>query len=409
MATPILSKDIRIRIRMYHVGFGDCFLVRLPGEKKTWSILIDCGVHVRGDLKIMGKVVDNIASETGGVLDLIVATHAHQDHISGFGSEAAKFRQMKVAEVWLPWTEDPDDTVAAGLKKKQLALVDQLQHHFQALGAAGAAHEAAQHALANMAGNAPALDLLKKQLKAKVSYLAAADEAIENAAGIPGLRVKVLGPPKDQKFLARMDPPSDQSYLRMNAGSMMRVNGIAPFHNRWEFDYQHPPLSAADLDYFEDLANEAARNTAFTLDQGINNTSLVLLLQFGGRSLLFPGDAQYGNWQSWIGKHEAEETLESVHFLKVAHHGSENATPKGALERMPDGQFAAMISTQSTPWPSIPYGNLMDALNRKTHKQVVRSDQALDAAAPLPGGFTKGDFWVDYTLQLGKTLAATPK
>jgi hypothetical protein len=38
-----------------------------------------------------------------------------------------------------------------------------------------------------------------------------------------------------------------------------------------------------------------------------------------------------------------------------------------------------MLSTQSVPWPSIPYGKLTAALERQTNRQVVRSD-----SLPLP-------------------------
>src|ERR1039457_54740 len=34
-----------IRIRMYRVGFGDFFLMTVPGKSGPAHILIDCGVH----------------------------------------------------------------------------------------------------------------------------------------------------------------------------------------------------------------------------------------------------------------------------------------------------------------------------------------------------------------------------
>ena len=44
-----------IRIRMYRVGFGDCFLLSIPTAKgqstdRQQHILVDCGVHSRGDI-----------------------------------------------------------------------------------------------------------------------------------------------------------------------------------------------------------------------------------------------------------------------------------------------------------------------------------------------------------------------
>lgn len=57
--------------------------------------------------------------------------------------------------------------------------------------------------------------------------------------------------------------------------------------------------------------------------------------------LLFPGDAQYGNWMSWddaafpLGGGEeisVKELLARTVFYKVGHHGSHNATLKGSAE-----------------------------------------------------------------------------
>jgi beta-lactamase superfamily II metal-dependent hydrolase len=149
-----------------------------------------------------------------------------------------------------------------------------------------------------------------------------------------------------------------------------------------------------------------ATGLAFALDQVLNNTSVVTLLAYRGKNLLFPGDAQYGNWESWMNSPDAATILENVHFFKVAHHGSHNATPKSALEKMHDG-FAAMISTQNVPWPSIPFEKMLTELERKA-AAVVRSDSIPIAQAGnkaprgpalnLKPGFRAGPFWCDYTL-----------
>jgi len=146
---------------------------------------------------------------------------------------------------------------------------------------------------------------------------------------------------------------------------------------------------------------------AFALDQAINNTSLVTLFQYRGQYLLFPGDAQYGNWKYWIDQEGSDQVLSRVSFYKVSHHGSVNATPKDALEKMTTGKFAAMLSTQNSPWPSIPEPKLLEALERKASRRVVRSDSLPVSGAPnvamarLPQGFAKGDLWYDYLVSLG--------
>jgi len=54
----------------------------------------------------MEKVVNNIGEMTDKKLAIIITTHAHQDHISGFGKFGDMFTKFKVGEVWLPWTWD---------------------------------------------------------------------------------------------------------------------------------------------------------------------------------------------------------------------------------------------------------------------------------------------------------------
>src|SRR5262249_43429506 len=76
------------------------------------------------------------------------------------------------------------------------------------------------------------------------------------------------------------------------------------------------------------------------LEVGVNKTSLALAFELpDGRTLIFPGDAQIGNWLSWAehkfkvkdsAGHDGEVTVEDLLnraiFYKVGHHGSHNAT-----------------------------------------------------------------------------------
>ena len=58
-----------IRIRMYRVGFGDCFLLSIPTSQnqstdRQLHILVDCGVHSKGDIGTMEKIIENIGEVT---------------------------------------------------------------------------------------------------------------------------------------------------------------------------------------------------------------------------------------------------------------------------------------------------------------------------------------------------------
>ena len=410
-----------IRIRMYRVGFGDCFLLSVPSAKdqstdRQLHILVDCGVHSRGNIGTIQKVVNNIGEVTDNKLAVIIATHAHQDHISGFDKFGDIFTNFKVGEVWLPWTWDETNKEALKIQMRQAALTAQLFQHFEALGAR--ADPNALNALENLRGNKHAIELLKSGFgddKAKVRYLRAGDILDPEDIHIPGLFARILGPPESEEFLAQMNPPSSQSYLQLVGGQVEVVNGIQPFAQRWRVDRELTPihLDRKEEEELQKLASFPLDDLAFAIDQARNNESLVTLFNFRNQHLLFAGDAQYGNWRWWLENEQSADILSKINFFKIAHHGSHNATPKTALEGMSDGEFAAMVSTQSEPWDSIPRPPLMARLNEKTRKRIVRSDWLSIKGAPkpkanseppspstLPNGFRKGDLWIDYIIKL---------
>ena len=392
----------QIRIRMYRVGFGDCFLVTFPGKKPA-HVLVDCGVHVAGDIKTLELAVQNIAEETGGKLALLIATHAHEDHIAGYGRHADVFRSFTIGEVWLPWSENLRDKLAKKWKLKMAALHARLESHFAARPPSAAAASVLANATSKR--NVEAMNNLRAAFGtgAEIRYLEAGIE-MDKVAGIPGLRARILGPPRDEDFLKKMDPPKAERYVRAaDGGTEVPANAVSPFGPDALRDAgdKGPVLEDADKKELRAAAEADFEALAFKLDDALNNSSIAALLTYRGECLLFPGDAQWGNWKYWIEQEGGDEMLSSLRFYKVSHHGSENATPKSALEGMPDG-LSAMCSTQSKPWPSIPYGKLWSRIEKKTGHHAVRSDSLAWQDAPegppigrLPTGFKKGKFWLD--------------
>ena len=116
---PLVPPPGSVTVRMYRQGLGDCFLLAFGGSAKgdVVYLLIDCGVHIsqpRGR-QIIRQVVDDIVLATGGHLNVLVVTHEHADHLSAFKYEAARLldRQLKIDHLWLAWTEDERDKLAA--------------------------------------------------------------------------------------------------------------------------------------------------------------------------------------------------------------------------------------------------------------------------------------------------------
>jgi hypothetical protein len=135
---------------------------------------------------------------------------------------------------------------------------------------------------------------------------------------------------------------------------------------------------------------------ALHLDSYTNNTCLAFAIEIGepgqGKVLLFPGDAQVGNWLSWgdlswevkdsSGKKQKVDVvslLERTVLYKVGHHGSHNATlrEKG-LEKMVSPDLVAMIpvhrdTAADQKW-EFPYPPLWEALKKRTRGRVLLAD-----------------------------------
>jgi beta-lactamase superfamily II metal-dependent hydrolase len=386
----------KIRVRMYRVGMGDCFLVTIPATgSKRKHILIDCGVHSQSQFKGLKEAVIAMEKETKGKLDVIVATHAHADHISGFGSEDEVFEQIEVGEVWLPWLEDLSDPRAKKLHTKAAALTALIDAHMSKAGAAPdplvewvTLNALGAKGRSSTGNNAKALERLRGGFgdKRRTKYLRAG-QVLNDAGGIKGLTVRVLAPSENTEFLSKMHPPDSQLYGLDAEGNVVE-DKLLPFGDRWT-----DGAAVLDVDYRDELVRQCAiplRALALSVDNYLNNTSLSLLLEYRGKTLLFPGDAQWGNWESLLGK---------VDFYKVGHHGSHNATPHGALELMNAKNVVAMASTDTVKsfnrgsFP-VPYPKLVNAVKKQVGNRYAQSDELDEVKKP----FKAKEIWCDCEL-----------
>jgi hypothetical protein len=137
-----------------------------------------------------------------------------------------------------------------------------------------------------------------------------------------------------------------------------------------------------------------AGELALHLDSYTNNTCLALAIELieSGKVLLFPGDAQVGNWLSWgdlswkvkdaEGKTQTvtiDDLLARTVFYKVGHHGSHNATLRAhGLEKMESPDLVAMIpvhreTAKDQEW-EFPYPPLYKRLKEKSRGRVLLAD-----------------------------------
>jgi beta-lactamase superfamily II metal-dependent hydrolase len=366
-------------VRMYNVGFGDCFLVEYPGPGDyTCRILIDCGTIATGSIS-MPDVVETLLADVRDPdgrsrIDIVVCTHRHADHVSGFARP--EWKDLLVKEVWFPWTEDPKSDEAKHIREAQSRLAAALTAHWQARLAADANDAAANRWLdlaMNALSNASAMNMLHSGFKAKPErrYLSSDGSPCEiESDALCGANAFVLGPSKDKATIQDMNPPAGTTYLRQFVGEQTGEGSFEPFGQEWlikpeAYRWSQLMVNGEDEASMQEAAQAWSPAVAVALEQAVNGTSLVLAFEIEDVVLFFPGDAQWGTWNALLRNSRTHELLSRARFWKVGHHGSHNATPIEFVESHLSAACCAMMSTRTGKFSSIPRQPLLDAIAAK--------------------------------------------
>ena len=214
---------------------------------------------------------------------------------------------------------------------------------------------------------------------------------------LPGVAVHVLGPSRDFDVIRDMDPPAGQSYLKLaEVTERGRKGAPDPFGPDWfvepgKYATEYGSLAAAltldDRMGIQNVGTGFDELVAATLDKAVNGTSLMLVLQVGRATLLFPGDAQWGTWRRAMESPDFRQLLSETNFYKIGHHGSHNATPVEFVTDLLGKNFWAMASvTGMAQWPRIPKQELMKELEKKEGAKLARSDEPDGAGVDFKTG-----------------------
>jgi beta-lactamase superfamily II metal-dependent hydrolase len=433
-------------VRMYRTGgLGDCFLLafgRAAGDASY--VLIDCGVFLGtpNSKERMQEVAEDIKQATNGKLDVVVATHEHWDHLSGFQYAEDIFRTMAIGEIWVAWTEDRQNPLARQLQDHRKKALQALTTAVTKLNAADEKRGAELQNLLEfngMAANGVAKQMdLVQSFGETVRYCRPGQVPL-SLPDIAGLKIFVLGPPEDSALIKQSRPRKGDIYavagatadspLELESSFYAAVEGLEtaaaelPFNASFGTSIADAVASQEYDAFFEKYygadskkAGEwqridtdwllTAEKLALKLDSNTNNTSLALAFELGnGDVLLFPGDAQVGNWLSWqqvswdklAPPINGPELLRRTVLYKVGHHASENATLSSlGLELMESEKLVALIpvdaeQAKKKSW-NMPYPPLYERLLLKTKGRILRADQGL----PSKPDEVAGRLWQEF-------------
>lgn len=375
-----MNEPSDITVRLYNVGFGDCILITFdyPNSRSRPQrhMLIDCGSTKAAPGVSMSAVVNDIKTRVDR-LDVLVVTHRHADHLSAFSAQAtgSLLEMLTPAVVLRPWVDDP--AAAARADEPHLAFVSSLQ---LAQNFARQLETAINETRGDKPGRIPGLlsaamgQVSNASAKKRLDTLArAADARYLHATPtpmklrqLPGVTFNVLGPPTYKQLPGDRRQTSnykDQYWLRQTS-FLQDALSVAGLTSKRAKIAARAALDAQDADdiigpqrwliaRMQERHEQALSRIVEGIDNALNNTSLILLLQIGTRKLLLPGDAQGENW-SWALEYAPSaqraawtHLLSNIDLYKVGHHGSRNATPK-PLYQLWVGQKRELVSVMST-------------------------------------------------------------
>ncbi len=351
-------QPIKISLRMYQVGFGDCFLLTFhygPEDKDDRHVLIDFGTTGKPDgapQDLMLLIANDIEARCRGQLHAVVATHRHADHINGFATGSSHqpksgdvIRNCKPELVIQPWTEDPQAPADGNLGYDQLNsgqsflralssmhdIADSIHAAIERLGE-GLAPDKIEHLKLLAANNRGQGDITNRSAVQNLMTMGKRAEYLsyykptDLASLLPGVKIHVLGPPtldQTKEILKQRADDPDRFFLQSRKDPISQLR-LADAAKSWELQAREsryllhdqnggpfpratscpslelvPPHARWFIQRMESVRSEQIDHLlemVRVMDTVLNNTSLILLFEVGDKKLLFPGDAQLENW-----------------------------------------------------------------------------------------------------------------
>jgi hypothetical protein len=329
----------KLLVRAYNVEVGDCLYCRIPKARKVgnqiddFHMLIDCGtVGTTSNLPAAITNLKTLLPNDGSGkkrLDLLVATHKHADHIAGF--DPALFQDIAIGAIWMNAAMDPEHPQA------------ELTHQLHGLATTAMRNLASL----NLSMSPDLQDLMALYSLENDDAMTALSETLPTANDITPLYVHAgktpsqLGLPLHDATIRVIGPENDIDHFYLGEDVDETLQGLiasgAMFRESMKPSTARPAnISESDFSRLRSRMMSTALAFAELSGEVTNNTSVVLLIEWKNKRLLFVGDAEWDSKfkdgkhnASWnVMWHERKSRLNApIDFLKIGHHGSVNATP----------------------------------------------------------------------------------
>jgi beta-lactamase superfamily II metal-dependent hydrolase len=386
----------QLLIRSYNVGCGDCIYIRIPGGDHGFHILLDCGTKSgAAPLEVAVTQLKTMLPMTGGGkrrLDLMVATHRHEDHIKGFDPDW--FTDVDVRHIWLSAVLDPTHPQSDGVNSLH-ALARRAMRQLRDSGQALSPEVqllASLYSVSNEAADEMLMETLPQRHGITPRFMRAGDP---HQLDLPAdTAIHVLAPEDNIDGFYLGDDDALANGLQALAGAGRKARRAAASGPPTPVP---SPTNISPTDFATLRSRMLSSGLAFAArDTSIqNNLSVVLLIEWKGHRLLFVGDAEWegefkagkhnGSWNVMWEKHRAR-LGQPLDFLKIGHHGSINATPPAPLAGTPPTAGSvraildailplpaagvkptaqAIVSTERSFYQTIPDGPLLVELARR--------------------------------------------
>jgi hypothetical protein len=376
----------KLLIRLFDVGLGDFIHCRIPRGHESgrdFHMLIDCGTLsstslLRDAVDALKPLLPEVAGKRH--VDLLVVTHEHKDHMTGFGLDI--WDELSFGAIWMSAAMDlnhPESTRAKKLHGFAAAAMTRALQLNLALGP-----ELSELANA-MAANEDAMNNLRLTLPQangiEPKYVHADSPEEDLRLPLQGARLSVLGPEYDidYYYLGDEGDPALRHTLRFIDSGLPEAAAAVP-----EESVIPVPRNLDPTDFRRLRSRMLSTALAFAQLDGkvCNNTSVVLLLEWEGKRLLFVGDAEWDNaykqgtkgncsWNTMWNRHQ-DKLDGALSFLKIGHHGSENATPWGETTAASEGEPGAILDA-ILPVRAKADAKAVVSTRRATYKTIPRT------------------------------------